>query len=1124
MPFQFVSGKYNFDGSITVFARNELGVKEPLKILGFKPYFYVPQDEPIGSVVEGLRKVNLGFRGVYGEETKQLVMRNPSDVGDGRDFFSKHWEAKVKFVRRFVIDCGITSGFDTLVKGKKVLHYKDLIPCEFSLKALENFLDIECYTSGRFPNPNRASEKVTCATVWDTRLMCYITILLDPDASDVRTYEELGEDHRLYRVRTEKDLLLSLKRYYVRLNPDIGAEWNKFDFDFVKVRGKRHGIDFSCFESVCLVDMLGAYATLYKKASNRLKDVVFDEGIIDWIEPEVDYGKLWRKDKMGLVERNKRHVEWMVKLNEKKAGGDLLGHFWDRKNIVGLEGVQETLYTGVLVHTLMLRRFHGKYVLPTKEKRTKGEDLLGALVKKPPVGMFKDVAVFDMSRYYPNIIIALNLSPENPPEGVRGIVPETCQYLLDERDKYEKQLSKLVLDSPEYKSLKSVRDGIKYVGEGVIGCFGSLSNPLYNPPIFKKVISTSREGLLVLEKAVEERGFRSLYYDTDGVYVHMDGGDAMKLALELNKVMVGWSKEKGMNTDMKLKCDRVFSNILFKGVKKRVAGVVCLADLKRNKVWKSRGPNIPIGEVKVDDKLIAYDFINQTFSETKVKKVFSRDCNYYLRIELERNKDAPCSKPQGGSQKPIIATVEHPFYTSRGWVRADQLKEGDELFFISKSDKIKFRVKIDPIFKAKLAEHSVENTTTPEAIQKIREKSRRTWHERRKEFLGYLSKVNAKAHTPEAIEKSRKTSLERGVYEASSRRMKLKNPMDNPHSRYLAVKNRLKRPSYLEQLFIDLFVNENLPIDYVGDGTLWTGVLERDSNSGRFKKGLGRQMNPDFKVHNQKKVIEVYGKKSIKTRGKKYEKERKEHYKKFGYSCLVLPVDTRRFDGKELLKEIIPFLHNGVKITNIRPSRRRITKAINLHCEPFNNFFVNGVLVHNCWEDGKDCDYLYIQGFDYVRRDSSLVTRKVQRETFEKLLRGKPKELIGFLQQTIRDMKGSKYTLREVAIKKTLKMKFESYKVKMDFVRGSIYANRHLGADIRSEDTVHMLYVNHVGGGKPLTDVLCFLDEEQVPKGTRINWSKMVDRTVKRKVEDLIALGGLSWAQVKGTRKLTEVF
>ena len=751
MPLQFVTGKYNFDGSITIFARNELGVKEPLKILGFKPYFYVPQDEPIGSVVEGLRKVNLGFRGVYGEETKQLVMRSPSDVGNGRDFFSKHWEAGVRFIRRFIIDMGITSGFDTLVKGKKVLHYKDLIPCEFSLKALENFLDIECYTSGRFPNPNRASEKVTCATVWDTRLMCYITILLDPDASNVRTYEELAEDHRLYRVRTEQDLLLTLKRYYVRLNPDIGAEWNKFDFDFVKVRGKRHGIDFSCFESVCLIDMLEAYARLYKKASNRLKDVVFDEGIIDWIEPEVNYGKLWEEDKMGLVERNKRHVEWMVKLNEKKAGGDLLGHFWDRKNIVGLEGIQETLYPGVLVHTLMLRGFHGKYVLPTKVKRTKGEDLTGALVKKPPVGMFKDVAVFDMWRYYPNIIIALNLSPENPPEGVRGIVPEVCQYLIDERDKYDKQLVKLVLDSPEYKSLKSVRDGIKYVGEGVIGCFGSLNHPLYNPSIFKKVLSTSRNGLLELENAVEERGFRSLYYDTDGVYVHMNGGDPMRLALELNKVMTDWGKEQGMNTDLKLKCDRVFRNILFKGVKKRLAGLVS-------------------------------------------------------------------------------------------------------------------------------------------------------------------------------------------------------------------------------------------------------------------------------------------------------------------------------------------------------------------------------------WEDGKDYDYLYIQGFDYVRRSSSLVTRKVQRETFEKLLRGKPKELIVFLQQTIRDMKGGKYTSREVAIKVTLSKKLKSYKAQMDYVRGSIYANHHLGADIRGGDTVHMLYVNHVGGGKPLTDVLCFLDEEQIPKGTKVNWRKMIDRTVKGKVEDLIALGGLSWAQVKGTRKLTEVF
>jgi len=743
VTMQFIKAKYNADGSITAFVRDEKGIKDSLKILGFKPYFYVEKYAPIPKTHGTLLEVQQDFEGVYGERLKRLIMATPTDVQDFRDKFTPHWEADIRFIRRFLIDTGIKGGFEVLRKGKKVVNYKDLVPCEFTYPPLKNFIDIECYATTRFPNPHRSKQKITCVTVYDDVMKTYITILLD----DREGRETLAPNHTLFRVNSELRLLLMLKRYYEKLKPDVGAEWNEFDLPYVRVRARRYNLDLSCLDGVCEFDLLKAYAKLYKKGSNRLKEVAFDEGIVDYIEPEVNYAELWEKNRMELVKRNKRHVEWMVELNRRKAGGDLIGFYWNLKNVAGLEDLRETLFHGVLVDTLMLRKYHGKYVLPSKVKREEGEDLTGALVKKPPKGIFERVAVFDMSRYYPNIMIALNLTPEKT-EGT-GIVPEICRELLDEREKYDGMLSKLQIDSPEYKALKSVRNSVKYVGEAVIGYFGSLASRLYNPKIFNKVTTTAQKGLLVLEERAKSLGFRVLYYDTDGIYVEMRDGDVGKLAYELNEAMKEWSEKEGMRRELKLKCDRVFGKVLFKGVKKRLMGRVV-------------------------------------------------------------------------------------------------------------------------------------------------------------------------------------------------------------------------------------------------------------------------------------------------------------------------------------------------------------------------------------WEDGKDVDYIYIQGFEYVRRDASEITRRVQREAAEQLLRGSPERLVEYLREVIKNMKAGRYNLREVTITKTLHKKFADYKTNVDYLRGAKYANKYLGTDIRAGDTVRMLYVKKVEG-KPNTDVVCFMDEDQLPPVT-VDYEKMIDRTVRGKVEDLMQLAGVGWERVMGARSLTEVF
>jgi len=69
-------------------------------------------------------------------------------------------------------------------------------------------------------------------------------------------------------------------------------------------------------------------------------------------------------------------------------------------------------YTSIVIDTLLLRLAKREgVVLPTSVDRDENP-IRGAIVLNPPSGRYENVAVLDMSRYYPSIIISFNVSPE----------------------------------------------------------------------------------------------------------------------------------------------------------------------------------------------------------------------------------------------------------------------------------------------------------------------------------------------------------------------------------------------------------------------------------------------------------------------------------------------------------------------------------------------------------------------------------------------------------------------------------------------------------------------------------------------------------------------------------------
>lgn len=555
MRYQLVTGRA--DGSdVILFARREDGRKVRFKVIGFEPYFYIEEGESVNHpLVKRVEKG--GYLSTDKRALVKVVTYLPEYVPEIRAAFKRHYEADIKYVRRFLIDTGIRGGFET--SREDVVHYKELKSSDFALPPDVCFIDIEVYSKSRFANPDRAEEKVICTTIYHQGE--YHTLLLD----DSTSVERRAGGWNVYRVKDERSLIGFLNRFLTKRSPDVLAGWNvDFDVTYLERRARRLGLELK-LDGVCPFDLLKGYSKLYKKGGNRLKEVAFREGFTDEVESDTNYGVLWEEDREELMRRNLNHVRWIKLLNDKYG---LVEFYWNLKNYAGLESMEGTLYAGVLVDTLMLRKYKGRYVLPSKSE-VREEELTGALILKPEAGLYEGVAVFDVSRYYPNLLANSGLSPEG-----EGIVPAICRELLAERERFERELKGLTPGTEEYDLLKAKRDAVKYLGEAVIGYFGSTSSRLYNPKIFNAVTRTAREGLEFLVRKVGELGYRALYADTDGIMVEVDMEKSEALLKALNEALGDWCRAKGMMDELRLKEDRYFRRVLFTGVKKRYAGWV----------------------------------------------------------------------------------------------------------------------------------------------------------------------------------------------------------------------------------------------------------------------------------------------------------------------------------------------------------------------------------------------------------------------------------------------------------------------------------------------------------------------------------------------------------------------
>lgn len=1115
MSRQIITGHYNNNGTITLYTRNENYERDFVVVKDFRPYFYVPIDAQVDMTprVECLGDTPL--TSLKGDKLKILYTKTPSDVPQVRDRF-KHYEADIPFVRRLLIDTGIFSGISN---SKKSLSYKELEPCDFTLPPRILYCDTETLDI----NPKHSNAFITIATFYDSLSQKYFTVAIR---------EKPGVEDDIVYVKDEKELLETIIKFFLYIQPDIFTGWNiSFDKDYIDVRCERYRLKFP-WEITNVFDLLKAYKTQTRKSFNRLQDVHEDEKLQNYYEP---FKEEFHKDLPKALKVNHSHVDVLLKIDAKYQ---LINFYWDLKNFGGFESMDSTLYHGAIIENLLLRRFHGKYVLNSKPsgeetdiRRDKYEDMLvGGKVFTPPVGIFDNVGVYDMTRYYPEMLVSRNLSPE-PHEGI-GLVPSLTLELIDKRIEYDRMLKKFTPGTDDYNNAYKRRQVLKDTIQSIVGYFGAPHSRVFDPDIFNAVTTMGQRGLEFISEICKKDGYTFLMGDTDSCAIQIPFEKSKEYEEYLNKCLEDFVKQEKIDRKLSLKLDRYYTRIIFKrkkgteeGVKKRYAAHVCLANLKRNVVWTTIGKNKSVNDIKIGDKLIAFD--NGKFVQTNVTEIFRRKTTEYLRIVLENNKGKTGSRPAGGENNSIVVTPEHPFFVKEKWIEAKDLKIGDELLFITRNDKNRILEKYDEIYKNKLNETRRKNGNTEKSRNRASLFLTKKWKNERELCLKNALKALDKAHSEENIKKSKETRERNGsnklLSELRKKEWKDKDSIYNkPEIRKKMVMNRIKRPTYVENIFIDLFDKHNLPIDYVGDGSFWIGGFDNKSpgRKGHYK------INPDFLVRNEKKVIEVYGSDLRKGQEEEYEKERIEHCKQYGYKCICFCVNPNKYNKEEILSKINKFVHNGIKIVSIKKSRIKNVDAINFHCEPYNNYFVNGVLTHNCWE-GKPVNYTYIRGFEYVRRDSSAVTKTIQKKLFDLMLKGEKQTIISFIKSEIDKIYNHEYTLDDIAIPVTISKNPKAYGKPgkdgliggiPDYVKGCLYSMQYFDVDIRAGDLVKFIYVKKVEDYPP-TETVALFTFRQLPAKIIPDLEKMVERNIRGKIEDLIELIDLTWNDIYPTHK-----
>jgi len=178
-----------------------------------------------------------------------------------------------------------------------------------------------------------------------------------------------------------------------------------------------------------------------------------------------------------------------------------------------------------------------------RDVREIGSEDKGAMIIPPVVGVHSDVGELDFESEFANIIIKRNISYESLgrlEEEPEGLLPSVIGKFLDRRLYFKHLRKSLRRDSVEMDYCEQRQTSLKLILCVLYGTSGCAWNRFGNVLAFEKINSMARDIMLESIKVAEGLGFRTIYADTDSIFIKKGGAteeDYEAVADAINKAV-----------------------------------------------------------------------------------------------------------------------------------------------------------------------------------------------------------------------------------------------------------------------------------------------------------------------------------------------------------------------------------------------------------------------------------------------------------------------------------------------------------------------------------------------------------------------------------------------------------
>lgn len=360
----------------------------------------------------------------------------------------------------------------------------------------------------------------------------------------------VGEDGRIFKQfldadfnDAEKELLDACYAFIQQYDQVCAWNGDRFDFTVLKERALKVKSQYAWDRRLLMVDQLAAYKRFNtasesgdEKTSMALQNVAM--ALLGEGKNDFNARKTWDAWVQGGAERQ-RMLDYceqdtvLLQKIEKKTG--YLDLFQTLCQLTTALPNSHGLKPTAQVDAMLLRKAHLLEThLPSKIVHADATKYPGAFVMAPRVkGIERTVHVADFASLYPSIIRTWNMGAETkddigciaPGTGItfacekESMLAETVRESMSLRTEWKKKKEALPPGTEEWKDADRKSTAYKVFANSIYGVIGSPYSRFYDREIVESVTLNGQWLIKQTIAEAEKRGFRTIYGDTDSIFV-----------------------------------------------------------------------------------------------------------------------------------------------------------------------------------------------------------------------------------------------------------------------------------------------------------------------------------------------------------------------------------------------------------------------------------------------------------------------------------------------------------------------------------------------------------------------------------------------------------------------------